>query len=142
MKRSTVIQVLIIAAVSTGALIFLEGIRYRQLLYDFPSEISYLAVASVFFALGYWLANRKSNAHMAHDELQSIREKLELTERELEILEQMEAGLSNQQIADKLFISLSTVKTHVSSNLSKLGVDRRMQALALARELKFFRSTG
>ena len=60
----------------------------------------------------------------------------DLSERELEILMLMAAGLSNQQIADRLIISLSTVKNHVHNIIDKLEAKGRTQAVAQARELK------
>lgn len=56
----------------------------------------------------------------------------ELTAREMEVLRELSKGLSNQEIADDLFISLKTVKTHVSNILSKLEVDDRTQAVIYA----------
>jgi DNA-binding CsgD family transcriptional regulator len=58
-----------------------------------------------------------------------------LTERELEVLGLLAAGLSNQQIADTLFISRKTASVHVSNILGKLGVDNRIEAAAVAHRL-------
>jgi LuxR family maltose regulon positive regulatory protein len=58
-----------------------------------------------------------------------------LTERELDVVRRIAEGLSNQQIADRLFISLSTVKWHTSNIYGKLGVKNRTQAVARARTL-------
>jgi LuxR family maltose regulon positive regulatory protein len=58
-----------------------------------------------------------------------------LTERELEVLRLIVAGLSNPQIAEELFIATSTVKSHVNHIYGKLGVERRTQAVAKAQEL-------
>ncbi|MBF6435942.1 response regulator [Nocardia cyriacigeorgica] len=60
----------------------------------------------------------------------------DLTERELEVLACLGDGLSNAQIAGRLFIGETTVKTHVSRVLTKLGVRSRVQAAILARELR------
>ena len=59
-----------------------------------------------------------------------------LTEREVTILERLSIGLSYQQIADELFLSLNTVKWYNRQIYSKLGVSSRTQAVARARELK------
>jgi NarL family two-component system response regulator LiaR len=56
----------------------------------------------------------------------------DLTEREQEVLQLMARGMANQEIADELFISLKTVKTHVSNILSKLDVVDRTQAVVYA----------
>jgi LuxR family transcriptional regulator, maltose regulon positive regulatory protein len=61
-----------------------------------------------------------------------------LTEREIEVLKLIEAGCSNQEIAEKLIISLTTVKRHISNIYTKLDVKSRTQAIAIAKELKLF----
>jgi DNA-binding NarL/FixJ family response regulator len=61
--------------------------------------------------------------------------KLGLTQREHEVLVKMAEGLSNQEIAAQLFLSESTIKTHVSNIFIKLDVKRRTQAVQVAREL-------
>jgi DNA-binding NarL/FixJ family response regulator len=65
----------------------------------------------------------------------SFRKQIEsLTEREAEVLRQMARGLGNQEIAEKLFLSEATVKTHVAHILDKLGVENRVQAVVAAYE--------
>jgi LuxR family maltose regulon positive regulatory protein len=58
-----------------------------------------------------------------------------LSERELEILSLVAEGLSNQQIAERLFIALSTVKKHMGAILGKLGAESRTEAIQRARTL-------
>jgi LuxR family maltose regulon positive regulatory protein len=61
-----------------------------------------------------------------------------LSPREVEILELIEAGCSNQEIATRLVISIATVKRHISNIYAKLGVQNRTQAVSIGRELKLF----
>jgi NarL family two-component system response regulator LiaR len=61
--------------------------------------------------------------------------KLNLSKRELEVLQLMADGLSNQEIAERLFLSLNTIKTHSSKLFEKLEVDRRTQAVDKAKKL-------
>jgi LuxR family maltose regulon positive regulatory protein len=58
-----------------------------------------------------------------------------LTERELSILRLMAAGLSNREIASELYLSVNTIKVYASRTYSKLGVHRRGEAVAQAREI-------
>lgn len=73
-----------------------------------------------------------TNIESVNSEVQQIMESDPLTARELEILEQIVAGCNNAQIAEKLFITVGTVKTHVRSILNKLCVDDRTQAAVRA----------
>jgi len=59
-----------------------------------------------------------------------------LSERELDVMRLLSAGLSNQEIADRLVVALSTVKSHVKNILMKLDAENRTRAVARARELK------
>ncbi len=60
-----------------------------------------------------------------------------LSERELEVLQYLATGMSNQAIADQLFVSLAAVKWHARNIYGKLEVNNRTQAVARARELGF-----
>ena len=58
-----------------------------------------------------------------------------LSQRELEVLGLVAQGSTNREIAERLFITVGTVKTHVHNILGKLGVQNRTEAVARAREL-------
>lgn len=121
-------------------LVLLKVMEYRLVLRDLSMEAAVGFLALVFTSLGAWagirLTRRKTvvlpdpNFRVNRQELH----RLGISKREHEVLELMARGLSNQQIADSLFISLSTVKTHSSNLFQKLGVERRTQALQKARE--------
>jgi ATP/maltotriose-dependent transcriptional regulator MalT len=67
--------------------------------------------------------------------VESKREELGITRREFEVLELIAQGMSNREIAGKLYVSENTVKTHSSRVLDKLGAKRRTQAVQLGKEL-------
>jgi NarL family two-component system response regulator LiaR len=107
------------------------------------------AIAILFTAVGVWaglkLVGKKEVIVVKEVAVPIDRENFVLNEnilnqtglskREYEVLELMAAGLSNQQIADKLFVSLNTVKTHSSRVFEKLEVSRRTQAVEKAKSL-------
>jgi ATP/maltotriose-dependent transcriptional regulator MalT len=72
------------------------------------------------------MAYQETNQQLAHP----------LSERELEVLTLIAAGLTNQEVADQLFVGSSTVKKHINHIYSKLDVTHRTQAVAAARALK------
>jgi ATP/maltotriose-dependent transcriptional regulator MalT len=87
--------------------------------------------------VGLKLTRRKTiiitNSNFQFDE--SRLEKAGISKREYEVLELMAKGFSNQEIADKLFVSLNTIKTHSSNLFLKLEAKRRTQAIQKAKEL-------
>jgi DNA-binding NarL/FixJ family response regulator len=131
-------------------LLLMRWLEWRIVVIDHALELYAGAVAVLFTGLGIWLARRllpsktdtmvvekqvfvESN-HFVLDEAQVAR--LKLSKRELEVLQLMAEGLSNLQIAERLFISLNTIKTHSSKIFEKLEVQRRTQAVEMARKLK------
>lgn len=98
-------------------------------------ELVIAIIAVLFLILGIYI-NKKS-LHQLKPELKTIDHKkiqeLEITSREYEVLQSISEGLSNKEIADKLFLSESTIKTHVSNLLVKLNAKRRTQALQIAK---------
>ena len=129
----------------------LKLIEYRFLVVEHSIEIYGGLVALVFAMLGIWLGLKltKTKETVVVREVsvpvavrasepfvvdQARRERLGITPRELEILELIAAGLSNREIAEKLFVSENTVKTHSSRLFDKLSARRRTQAVQIAKD--------
>ncbi|MDN5203729.1 response regulator transcription factor [Fulvivirgaceae bacterium BMA10] len=96
--------------------------------------------ALLFFIMGVYLTRKflyqKSRPSRSRVIDKQQIEKLGLSRRESEILPLIALGLSNQEIADKLFVTESTVKKHVSSLLLKLNAKRRTEAIRIAKDLR------
>lgn len=142
-------QVLLYGLVGGLLIAGLKLIEYRWLLVEHSIEIYAGLVAAIFALIGLWLGRKLTRpvetvvvrevlvpapADFTRD-LARV-EALGLTPRELEILEWMAAGLSNQEIADRAHVSENTVKTHSSRVFLKLGARRRTQAVQLGKELR------
>ena len=127
----------------------LKLIEYRWLLVAHSIEIYAALVAAVFAAVGIWLGRRITRpretvvvrevlvpapAEFVRDEARL--ESLGITPRELEILGLIAQGLSNREIAERVFVSENTVKTHSSRVFDKLGARRRTQAVEIGKRLK------
>jgi len=133
-----------------GLLFLLKWLELRLLIFNHAFEIYIGAIAILFTALGIWLATKlatpKTKTVVVVKEVLVQQEKkfvlnptmveqIGITKRELEILQMLSLGFSNQKIADKLFISLSTVKAHNQNLFEKLEVKNRTEAVAAARRL-------
>lgn len=139
MRRS-----IILYGLSLAILIFvLKVLEYRYLVHDLSLEF-YIGLIAVFFAvLGAWVGwrltrGKKIQRLSSAPEFKANEDKLTetgLSRRELDVLELMSKGNSNQEIADTLFLSLNTVKSHSSNVFLKLDVKRRTQAIQRAKEL-------
>jgi DNA-binding CsgD family transcriptional regulator len=120
--------------------------EYRFLVVEHSFEIYGGIVAAIFSALGIWLGLKltRPRVRVVVKEVAvpqtafvlnaARQEQLGITPRELEILGQIAAGLSNKEIAEKLSVSENTVKTHTASVFEKLNARRRTQAVQLAKE--------
>lgn len=142
---------LIIFGVTLALLmVVLQVAQYRFLIIENSAELYAGIVAVIFVILGIVMGRKlttpkevvveklvpvtiNQSAPFAVNE--QVLEKLNISKREHEILLLIAQGLSNQEIADKTFVSINTVKTHVSNLLLKLDAKRRAQAIQKAREL-------
>ena len=140
---------ILLYALCGGVLITLLRLtEYRFLVLEHSVEIYGGLVAAVFSGLGIWLGltlTRKraqvivqqappdAGTSTADDKRMS---ELGITPRELEILGLIAAGLSNREIAERLFVSENTVKTHSSRLFDKLGAKRRTQAVQLGKKAR------
>ena len=126
-----------------GALVLCLLILFRLSSYIVVSgqldiEFTIVGIAIIFFVIGIYL-NKRSFQNKKSKEVLVIDEKaieaLGLSKREYEILVKISEGYSNKEIGAALFVSESTVKSHISNLFSKLDVQRRTQALQRAKEL-------
>lgn len=137
-------------------LLLLQWMQVKLLVIDHATEIYITGIAVVFTLLGIWLAKKLTRPKTRVIRERVVVEKevtvyrtapgtfladagaigrLGISQRELEVLQQMAAGATNQEIADALFVSVNTVKTHTSRLFEKLEAKRRTQAVEKARRL-------
>ncbi len=137
--------------ISLAVLLFLlRWLELRFIIFDHALEMYVGAIAIIFTALGIWLALKltkpKIERVVVEKEIYIEKSKafvfneaeftrLGLSKRELEVLQLMAAGFSNAEIAARLFVSLSTIKTHASNLFFKLDASRRTQAVEKAKSL-------
>lgn len=145
-------RAVIIYSISMAALIFiLKWLELRFIIFNHSYEIYIGFIAVIFTALGIWLALKlskpKINTVVIEKEVfiknnenfipnESLISELSLSKREIEILNLISRGNSNEEIAEKLYISLSTVKSHNQNIFQKLDVKRRTQAAEKAKRLR------
>jgi two-component system, NarL family, response regulator LiaR len=141
---------IIIYGISLAVLIFLlKWLETRFIIIDHELDTYIGIIAFIFTALGIWLALKlrkpKVQTVVVEKEIFTVRNdfsinhhevsRLNLSKRELEVLQLMADGLSNQEIATRLFVSLNTVKTHSAQIFEKMEVKRRTQAVDMAKRL-------
>jgi DNA-binding CsgD family transcriptional regulator len=144
MKR----QILIYGLIGGILITLLKWTEYRFLVIQHSIEIYGGLTAATFAVLGIWLGLKLTGTRQkivvkevpvrAGEPFVSNQQKqqeLGITRRELEVLELIAQGMSNREIAGKLYVSENTVKTHSSRVFDKLGAKRRTQAVQLGKEL-------
>lgn len=138
-------NILIYALVMAALLASLKLMEYRYLIGSLKVEFYIGTIAFLFTVIGVWLGlnllpnktQPEAKREKTEDPLKIITyQEFGLNKREFEVLQLIAAGYSNQEIADKLFIALPTVKTHASNLYAKLDVKRRTQAIQKAKELQ------
>jgi DNA-binding CsgD family transcriptional regulator len=143
MKRT----ILLYGLVGGVLIVALKLVEYRFLVIEHSVEIYGGIVALLFATLGIWLGLKltRPKERLVVREVPvrmegpfvlnaARKEQLGITNREMEILEAIAAGLSNREIAEKLYVSENTVKTHSARVFEKLSARRRTQAVQLAKE--------
>lgn len=136
-------------------LLLLRLLEYKFLVLEYKIEIYAGIIAIIFLLIGIWVANKvtkpKVETVVVEKEVKIFQdnfsvnteaiETLKISSRELEVLQLMAKGLSNQEIADALFVSLHTIKTHNANLFEKLDVKRRTQAVEVAKKLQIITPT-
>jgi DNA-binding CsgD family transcriptional regulator len=151
MQFSTKHKEILIYGISIALLLLLlKLLEAHFIVFNYRLDLFIGAIAILFTVLGIWLALKlvkpKVETRIIEKEVyiqpsvqkevnQEEIEKLGISKRELDVLSLMAMGLSNEEIAGKLFVSLNTVKTHSSNIFSKLDVKRRTQATEKAKRL-------
>lgn len=147
-KKETLIHALIYGLSGGVLIVVLKLIEFRFLVVEHSLEIYGGLIAVLFAGVGIWLGlklTRKKEVVVVKEvpvpvsqpfALNEGRVKdLGITKRELEILELIAQGMSNREIAEKLFVSENTVKTHSSRLFDKLSAKRRTQAVQIGKEM-------
>lgn len=148
MNRQTLIHTLIYGLCGGVLIVVLKLLEFKFLVIEHSLEIYAGLVALIFASLGIWLGlklTKKKEVLIVREvpvpaaqsfilNEQRLKD-LGITRRELEILELIAQGMSNREIADKLFVSENTVKTHSSRLFDKLSARRRTQAVQIGKEM-------
>lgn len=131
-------------------LLLLRWLELKFLIYAHSFEIYAGIIALFFTGLGIWLSRKltqpKTETRIIEKTVyrdpalpfevnRKEMEALGISERELEVLQLMSEGMSNQEIGATLFVSLNTVKTHAARIFEKLEVQRRTQAVEKAKKI-------
>jgi len=131
-------QVALYGALLAAMALILQWLDYQRLARTRWDEVYAVAIAFAFLALGIFVGARAfagARKPAAFDGNPQARATLGISARELAVLQEIVAGRSNKEIAARLHIAPSTVKTHVARLYEKLGAKRRTDAVNRARDL-------
>lgn len=137
-----------------AAMVFaLKWLQWKFLVVDLSIEMYVGIIAVIFTVLGAWIAT-KLVSHNAEKVVvkevivpppgggginETRLNELDLSEREYEVLQLMAKGYSNAEIAESLFLSVNTIKTHVSNLFVKMNVESRTRAVVKAKDMGIVR---
>lgn len=131
--------ILIFSALIIALLILFRLSRYSVMSGSLKIEFVIAGIAIIFFVIGIYLNKKSLQRNIISNPYRQIDDgkisELGISNREYQILVEISEGLSNKEIAEKLFVSESTVKTHVSNLFVKLDARRRTQAIQRAKEM-------
>lgn len=127
--------ILIYAAALAALTVLLKVLEYKYLVLDLKLEFYLGLVAVIFTTLGVWAGLKLTRKNTPQAIPTADPAMAGISKREMEVLELMAKGLSNQEIADAMFVSLNTVKTHAGNLFMKLEVKRRTQAIQKAKQI-------
>ncbi len=131
--------IFIFSTLIIALLVLFQLSKYSVLSGDLNIEFMIAGIALIFFLIGIYLNKKslqKKNILNTSGKIDNKKiSELGISNREYEILIEISEGLSNKEIAEKLFVSESTVKTHVSNLYVKLDAKRRTQAIQRAKEM-------
>ncbi|TDI69427.1 MAG: response regulator transcription factor [Bacteroidetes bacterium] len=131
--------IFIFSTLIIALLVLFQLSKYSVLSGDLNIEFMIAGIALIFFLIGIYLNKKSLQKKNILDTSGKIDDKkiseLGISNREYEILIKISEGLSNKEIAEKLFVSESTVKTHVSNLYVKLDAKRRTQAIQRAKDM-------
>ncbi len=139
MKKSW-LTIIVFGSLMAILALVLHLFEYKYFIGSLSTDVYTSAVAILFTGLGLWLGyhliNRKKQTQVKTKPSKEIADELDLNNREFEILQLIAQGHTNQEIADKLFLALPTIKTHISNLYLKLDVQSRTQAIHKAQTLE------
>lgn len=128
--------ILVFALLILTLLLLFQFSKYSLISGNSKIELILAIIAVVFFTVGYVIHKKSTHNNSTSSQKQIDKERikvLDISNREYEVLQGISEGLSNKEIGEKLFLSESTIKTHVSNLLVKLNAKRRTQALKIAK---------
>lgn len=130
--------ILVFGLLILALLLLFQFSHYALISNNLKIEVVIAVIAIAFFFVGIFI-NKKSLHKTAlplteidHNKISE----LDITNREYEVLKAISEGLSNKEIGEKLYVSESTIKTHVSNLLVKLNAKRRTEAIKIAKSLQ------